>query len=750
MLLLIVLLVVPSIKSASADVNSCAANLTPNSVQPNSQTALTFTVTNNGPDPVIWLLVQRPSSDFVINGASWGGSYSGGDDNLVLFDGTPIESGDSLSFGVSVHADNTEASSADWTVLMSDDPNGSGAVACSGNLGLAIAGPVITDPDVAPPVISDLQLSRLTSTSVVLSWTTDEPTTTDIAYGQNTNFGLAKHDAVLKTQHSMPLQGLTPDASYHYQVSATDSSGNVATSGDGTFLTPLAEDTTVSTPSQPVATTSTVKPLSTPIAIKAVPTEHIAPTISLASSFAKPYKVAPRISGVAADNEALAGIEYSTDDGHDWLPVDTASGLGSKAASFSFTPQDLDDGNYPVLARAIDTSGNIGSTAAVTLVIDRLDPLVGGNIVNVGPQVLAPRADGTLQAQQNVDQKITLSAVGGPTSITLQAATTIKTKKGEVPYMQSFSLTHSEETGLWSGVLGFNKTGVYTLTAESVDGAGNKASRSLNEVDVASPGHTLDAKTKAALTSTVTAYYLEPESHSWVVWDGAAYGQRNPQKTDTAGSFSLFLPPGTYYLQAKAAGYQTVTGSIFTLHQSTPVSTNLLLHTVHEIRLGKHTLAMPSLSIQHTTITSSTPKKASTSSPASLVGKQAPDFKLVDTTGATIQAANLLGRPTIMSFETTWSPLAAQTIATLSKLQANPDINVVPVALQENSSRVEAYTAIADVRLRWLVDPDSTLSAQYNVQGLPLHYFIDRKGVVRSVVVGVLTEQQMLDGLAGL
>jgi cytochrome c biogenesis protein CcmG/thiol:disulfide interchange protein DsbE len=74
----------------------------------------------------------------------------------------------------------------------------------------------------------------------------------------------------------------------------------------------------------------------------------------------------------------------------------------------------------------------------------------------------------------------------------------------------------------------------------------------------------------------------------------------------------------------------------------------------------------------------------------------------------------------------------------------------LPIAEQESSGRVQAYTDIADVKLKWLVDPDSTLSASYNVQSLPMHYFVDRKGIVRQMVVGVLTQKQISDRLAAL
>jgi cytochrome c biogenesis protein CcmG/thiol:disulfide interchange protein DsbE len=730
-----VLLIMPSTQYVSAAINSCQADSTPGNVQPNSQTNFSFTITNNGPDPILWMQILRPSVDFVITGASWAGSSSTSDDNVVLFGGAPVASGDSVTLGVSAHAGDNQASSNDWGVFVSDDPNGSGATGCSGSLGLAISGARVPDPDTTPPAINDLKLFGLKPTSVNLSWSTDEPTTGDVAYGETTSYGMAKHDGSLTISHSLILDGLSPDTSYHYQVSTADSSGNVTVSGDGTFLTPTADSTSHSAP------------LSTRIPVKAVPTEHVPPTISLSTSLAKPFKTAPTITGTAADNEALADIEYSTDGGRNWLPTDKATGLGGKTASFSFTPLGFDDGNYSIVARAIDTSGNTSSTTPATLVIDRLPPLVGGNIISIGPQIMQPNKDGTINAIAGVDQKITFSAVGGPTSISLEATTTVKTKTGDTTYAQNFSLTASQETGLWSGVISFTHPGTYSLTVHAIDGAGNTTERILNSVSVASPGRTLDSSTGKPLAASVTVYYQEPESHNWVVWDGAAFGQRNPQKTGPSGAFSLFLPPGKYYLQAVAPGYHRLVSSIIDATQPTPITTDLVLHRMRGLHLAGHYLTAPSLAVQKVKLVS---KVGEGSHPNSLLDKQVPDLNLTNTSGARVRSIDLLGRPTLISFEASWAPGTAEQLEALSKLQANPDFNILPIAEQESSGRVQAYTDIADVKLKWLVDPDSTLSASYNVQSLPMHYFVDRKGIVRQMVVGVLTQKQISDRLAAL
>lgn len=717
-----------------AAINSCSVTASPSSVAPGSNAGVTLTVTNSSSAAIQYLSIKVPTGNFYYTGNSINGWVSGnpGDGSGVVLNGSSLNPGQSEDFPISANTAVSNESSSNWTVSASDDPDGANPTTCTGSAGTAIAGHL---PNSTDNGVSNIAVSNITASSVTVSWDSNVDTSSLVYYGKTLSYSSwSTHDRTPTSGHSVNLTGLASGTAYHFQVAGQDDSFNPYYSADGTFLTSGSA----------AGGNTQVEPLYTPIPIKAVATEHIPPSISLSTSFTQPYKVAPIINGVAADNEALAGIEYSTDGGLNWLPADKAKGLGGKSANFSFTPQGLEDGNYPLLARAIDTSGNIGTTTPATLVIDRLPPLVGGNVINVGPQVMQPGSDGTITALQGVDQKITLSAVGGPISILLVATATGDNGKA---YVQRFNLTASEESGLWSGVLGFTKAGVYTLTANAVDGAGNKTSRVLGKVNVSSSGRTIDSDIKQAVPSTVAVYYQEPESHTWVLWDGAAFGQRNPQKTNRSGKFSLFLPAGKYYLKATAPGYHTLISSIIHATQPTPVTANLELRQLHGPHLAGHYLTWPSLGVQRLTFAK---QLSSASQLNALVGRQVPDFNLTDTTGASVRTIDLLGRPTLISFNATWAPGAAEQLGALSKLQANSDFNILPVALQEGRGRVQAYTDIANVKLKWLVDPDSTLSINYNVLSLPMHYFVDRKGVVRQVVVGVLTEKQLTDRLAGL
>ena len=90
--------------------------------------------------------------------------------------------------------------------------------------------------DTTPPVISNI-LANAGTTSATVSWSTDESTTGLVRYGTTTAYELGSVGSAQGTSHSVNLSGLSTGQTYHYQIEAQDSSSNVSTSTDRTFVT---------------------------------------------------------------------------------------------------------------------------------------------------------------------------------------------------------------------------------------------------------------------------------------------------------------------------------------------------------------------------------------------------------------------------------------------------------------------------------------------------------------------------------
>ena len=101
--------------------------------------------------------------------------------------------------------------------------------------------------DTTPPVISNVTASGVTSTSANVGWSTDEQATGSVEYGTTTSYGSSAAIANLATTQTITISGLAPATTYHYRVTAVDSSGNKSVGADGTFTTAQSGDTSAAT-----------------------------------------------------------------------------------------------------------------------------------------------------------------------------------------------------------------------------------------------------------------------------------------------------------------------------------------------------------------------------------------------------------------------------------------------------------------------------------------------------------------------
>lgn len=96
--------------------------------------------------------------------------------------------------------------------------------------------------DTVAPVISNIQVTNITTTSATVTWTTDELADSLVNYGLTASYGSSESEAPLVANHSVDLSLLTPGTEYHFQVVSEDAAANSASSSDQTFST-LADTT---------------------------------------------------------------------------------------------------------------------------------------------------------------------------------------------------------------------------------------------------------------------------------------------------------------------------------------------------------------------------------------------------------------------------------------------------------------------------------------------------------------------------
>jgi len=92
-------------------------------------------------------------------------------------------------------------------------------------------------PDTAPPQIGDVAATTIDSAIAVVTWSTDEPSTSAVDYSTDATFPSAQtqtvSDGAFVTAHSVRLTGLVTNTSYFFRVRSADRSGNVAQKPSG-------------------------------------------------------------------------------------------------------------------------------------------------------------------------------------------------------------------------------------------------------------------------------------------------------------------------------------------------------------------------------------------------------------------------------------------------------------------------------------------------------------------------------------
>jgi hypothetical protein len=92
--------------------------------------------------------------------------------------------------------------------------------------------------DNTPPVISNVSVSGITSSSATITFTTNEQAYVQMEYGKSSNLGtFTGLTNVSATSHAVPLIGLSNSTNYYCRVIATDLSGNEAKSTIFNFQT---------------------------------------------------------------------------------------------------------------------------------------------------------------------------------------------------------------------------------------------------------------------------------------------------------------------------------------------------------------------------------------------------------------------------------------------------------------------------------------------------------------------------------
>ena len=143
---------------------------------------------------------------------------------------------------------------------------------------------------------------------------------------------------------------------------------------------------------------------------------------------------------------------------------------------------------------------------------------------------------------------------------------------------------------------------------------------------------------------------------------------------------------------------------------------------------------------------------------APIVGHPAPDFMLQTAVGQTIALADYVaaaggtGQPVVLNFWASWCGPCRVEMPNFQRanVQFNGRIAFLGINQGEDSQTVTDFGNEFSVTYPLLVDQDSEVNRLYEVRSLPTTLFIDHNGIVREVVIGILSEAVLQDRISSL
>jgi protein SCO1/2 len=121
------------------------------------------------------------------------------------------------------------------------------------------------------------------------------------------------------------------------------------------------------------------------------------------------------------------------------------------------------------------------------------------------------------------------------------------------------------------------------------------------------------------------------------------------------------------------------------------------------------------------------------------VGAAAPDFTLPSLNGGSVHLRQFRGKVILLNFWATWCGPCRSELPRLERAYrrfARHGLIVIGVDQQEIRSAVRDFVITHHVTYPIALDQNGTVAYEYQLQGIPTSFFIDRQGVIRFIALG--------------
>ncbi len=133
-----------------------------------------------------------------------------------------------------------------------------------------------------------------------------------------------------------------------------------------------------------------------------------------------------------------------------------------------------------------------------------------------------------------------------------------------------------------------------------------------------------------------------------------------------------------------------------------------------------------------------------------MVNRPAPDFTLTTFKGTTISLEGLKGKPIVINFWASWCPpcrIEAPLLERTWRAYQNRDVVFIGVDVQDREE--DALNYLREFDITYPNGPDTTgeISIDYGVSGLPVTFFVSRKGEIVRRWVGAIEKSVLISSI---
>jgi chitodextrinase len=268
--------------------------------------------------------------------------------------------------------------------------------------------------DSVAPTISSVAASPLSPHAASITWMTDEPADGQVIYGLGSDLSLVWPVSPARTlAHAFEIDGLLAATTYSFQVSSSDSAGNLGTAGPFSFQTPAAPDTAA--PAVSVLQVNAITPTG---AVFIWETDEpstgwveYGPTPALGS-------IAPSAAGLATSHSAAVSDLSPNAEYH--FRVVAEDGAGNRGATVEIvfrTPPDSPTPGDSAAPSVTASSFSVESPNRARIAWSTDEPTIGEVLYKPLGEGVASSASDTVRAS---DHEITLAGLAEETRFTFQ------------------------------------------------------------------------------------------------------------------------------------------------------------------------------------------------------------------------------------------------------------------------------------------------------------------------------------------